>query len=204
MYSYIRLIFVFGALMTAANPACALKVEKPNHPGIFIYQNGAEFQVKNDTVFQLPRNPFSIRYFSRMWNEKAKKFYTAQIAGFVNKSEMLAVRTGMKTDLIPCFSPGTGMAPDRSGFYTEFIIRSYAHHYLLYENEQNRRVQLISAGRDFSYFDFAIASFYIDDMTYSVNDFPYPELFLVVFIDDNLNNRTDAGELTRFTIQFKA
>lgn len=71
---------------------------------------------KDSDSIELERKPFSIRYFSKLYDDvKIKKFYSAQIDVLDNPNDTLVIKIGQTIKDIPYFRPGTGMAPFING-----------------------------------------------------------------------------------------
>jgi hypothetical protein len=170
---------------------------------ITIYQNGKETSVKSEDVVQLPRKFFSIRYNCMRYQSEGDKFYSLQLAAFLDKSELDYIRVGLSTTDILCFSPGTGMAPDASNYYESFTFNNEAHHYVYYESKSEKRANLISKHGDNLRLEFPVKAYTTNKGTYTLQDFPISEYYLVLFIDGNLNQKIEEGELTKLTIRLR-
>ena len=103
---------------------------------------------KSSDTIRLDRKPFSIRYFGKRYDDKNEKFYSARVAVLDNPNDTLSLKIGQKTKDIPYFEPGTGMAPGENNMYYTIFITNSGHHYLTYESEKEKRVNLISKNKD--------------------------------------------------------
>ena len=67
-----------------------------------------------------------MRSYNKRYNSTTKELYTTKIAAFLNKAELDKILPGMSMADIPCFKPGTGMAPSRIGKYETIIFNNNA------------------------------------------------------------------------------
>lgn len=158
---------------------------------------------KDSDSIVLDRKSFSIRYFGKQYDGENEKFYTAQIAVLENPSDLAVLKIGQKTEDIPYYEPGSGMAIDESGFYESIYITNYGHHYLTYENENEKRVNLISKNKDILELEWKISGAFYNDKDIPFSKLKISTLYFVVFIDHNLNKIIDADELKIITATFK-
>jgi hypothetical protein len=150
----------------------------------------------------LNREGFSIRYFSKPYNAKKKKFYSAQVAVLTNPIDTSLFRVGKSMQENPYFATGTGMAPGENGFYDEIFISSEGHHYLYYASEKDKRVSLISKTKKLLELEWKIKSAYAGGDEIAFTDLQFSTLYFVIFIDSNLNNRIDSNECKIVQVQF--
>ena len=158
---------------------------------------------KNTDSIKLDRNPFSLRYFGKQYDEKNEKFYSAQIAVLDNPNDTLIIKIGQKTKDIPYFEPGTGMAPGENGMYDTIFITNTGHHYLTYENEKEKRVFIISKNKDILELEWKISAAFYEEKDVQFPDLKISTLYFVVFIDNNLNGIIDNEELKIVRTTFK-
>lgn len=158
---------------------------------------------KNTDSIKLDRKPFSIRYFSKQYNEKNEKFYSAQIAVLENPIDTLVIKIGQNTKDIPYFEPGTGMAPGENGMYDTIFITNTGHHYLTYENETEKRVFRISKNKDILELEWKISAAFYEEKDVQFSELKISTLYFVIFIDNNLNGIIDNQELKIVMAIFK-
>lgn len=168
---------------------------------VSIFQDGKETVVNNNDEVLIRKNIFTVRFSNKAYNSSTEKFYAAQVAAFIEKSELQKIQVGMETKDIPCFEPGSGMASNSFG-YDELIFNNSGHHYLYYENKSDRRVNLISEKKGILRLAFPIEKFMINKAYFKISDLKLKEFYLAIFIDNNLNAIIDNGELTKLTIKF--
>ncbi len=171
---------------------------------VFLFQNGRQILLSdlNQTV-QVSKENFSIRFYNKRYNAENKEFYSAQIAAFLEKSELDKIELGMLKSDLACFAPGTGMAPSRSGKYERLVFNNNAHHYTMYENSYSKRLNLIEESGEFQKLEFEILGLYYDNKEIKMTDADLTEFYIAFLIDRNLNGKIDAGELKKLTINIK-
>lgn len=170
---------------------------------IYFHQDNRTFLIsKQSDSLVLERNPFSIHYYGKKYNSKKEKFYSAQIAILDNAEDTLLLKSGKPTYEIPFFEPGSGLAPYENGMYDTVFITNSGHHYLIYENENEKRVNLISQIENYNEFEWKIKAVHYQGKNISLSDITINTLYFVIFMDRNLNEIIDTNELKIVTIHF--
>ena len=115
--------------------------------------------------------------------------------------------TGVQTCALPIstyFEPGTGMAPGYNGKYDTLLVSGQSHHYLLYESESDRRVDLISKKANILELQWNISGVnFRQTKDLSFSEMKKSTLYFVIFLDRNLDDIIDEGELKVVTVNFK-
>lgn len=169
-----------------------------------VFQNGAEHPINNfSESIEIDRRDFSFRFYNKKYDSENKKFYAAQIAAFSDKSEMDKLKIGLAKSDIPCFEPGSGMAPDESGKYESLIFNNSAHHYVLYENAESKRANLLKDSGELIRLEFEIKSLSYHNKDVKMAETDLKEFYIAFLIDKNLNGIIDTGELNKLTIKIK-
>lgn len=151
----------------------------------------------------LDKKPFSIRFFCKPYDSKNEKFYSTQIAVLDNDILFNQIKIGDSSEKYPFFEPGTGMAPNESGFYDALFINNEAHHYIYYENESDKRAKLITKEKEFLELEWQIKKAFLNETELELNDLANKKLFFVIFIDSNLDKVFDKDEIHMVEVQFK-
>ncbi len=192
--SLILLIFVLSC-----NSTKSVATTDEDINTIYLFQNGIEKKLLNfEKAIEIKRKPFSLRFFNKAYDGKNKKFHSVQIAALLDKKELNEIRVGMKIDDATCFSPGSGLSADKDGYKTLYF-GNFGHHYLFYENEQSKRLNLLKKRGEFLKLEFNINSFTLDGKKYSINDFELDSFYLALLNDVNLNGIIEINELTKIT-----
>lgn len=171
---------------------------------ISFIQNGQIITVsKNSESIQLEKNPFAIRYFAKQYNSKKEKFYAAQFAVLEKASDTAFAKIGSAIQDIPYFQPGTGLAADENGMYSEIFIANDGHHYLTYESEEDKRAKFISKNNDLLELEWDISGVFYENKDLQFSQLQLSTVYFVVLIDGNLNGKIDKEELKIIQITFK-
>lgn len=170
-----------------------------------VFQNGSEHPISNlSETIEIDKKEFSLRFYNKKYDSKNSKFYSAQIAAFTDKSEFDKIRTGLSITELPCFEPGSGMAPDLSGKYESLIFKNSGHNYAPYENSESKRLNLLkeSVGGLLK-LEFEINALYYNSKDVKMTKIELKEFYIAFLINKNLNGKIDEGELIKLTIKIK-
>lgn len=175
--------------------------KKVDSHSVFIKQNGAEILVDDKhTEIDIDKDSFSIEFYNRKYNASNNEFYAARLAVFYDKTKVPEVTEGMALHSINCFKPGTGMAANFENIYPALMLNPKAHHYLYYENEQNKRISLTEENDANCRFSFQVDSLSLWYEMESMHETSMPHIYLSLLIDHNLNGIVDKGEYTFITL----
>lgn len=178
----------------------------------FAQQNQTIRLIQNEKIIELnsfkqsliiEKKPFAIRFFCKPYDTKNEKFYATQIAVIDNEETFNKIKIGDVAEKYPFFEAGTGMAPNESGFYDAVFINNEAHHYIYYDNESDKRANLISKQNDIIELEWQINKFFHNEKEADLTELPFKTLFFVIFIDANLNKRMEQDEIHLVQVQFK-
>ncbi len=205
---HLRLAFILTLTLVLVQACKTSKTANGNKKntknGLIIFQNGVETSVNNlSETIEIDKKEFSLRFYNKKYDSENKEFHSAQIAAFVDKSEFDKVKVGLSKADIPCFEPGSGMAPDKSGKYETLIFNNNGHHYTIYENPESERLNLLEDSGKFLKLEFEINSLYYDTMEVKMTDTKLKEFYIAFLIDRNLNGTIDKGELKKLTFKIK-
>tara|TARA_Y100000766_G_C18724034_1_gene515419 strand:- start:177 stop:809 length:633 start_codon:yes stop_codon:yes gene_type:complete len=202
-------IIIILTIVTSFTQACkTLKLGNKNKESfaseLTVFQNDSEYPINDflETI-EIDRKEFSLRFHNKKYDSENKKFYSAQIAAFTEKSEFNKLKTGMSKSDLPCFEPGSGMAPNRSGKYESLIFKSSGHHYTVYENSESKRLNLLNESGDLLKLEFEINSLYYNSKEVKMTETDLKEFYVAFLIDKNLNGTIDKGELNKLIIKIK-
>lgn len=203
-----RLTFILTLVILfpqACKTSKVIKEDSKNIPTeLIVFQNGLETRINSEAeTVEIDKKGFSLRFYNKRYNPDNKEFYSAQIAAFISESELDKVEIGMPKSELPCFEPGSGMAPASSGKYETLIFNSSGHHYTTYTNSESKRLNLLDDSGEFLKLEFEISSLYYDKMEYEMPETNLREFYIAFLIDRNLNGTIEKGELTKLTIKMK-
>ena len=197
------------ALVMVLGQACKTQKAADGNKGndinaLIIFQHGVETPVRNPSeTVEIDKAAFSLRFYNKKYNSEEEAFYSAQIASFIDKSELDKITVGMSKSDLRCFVPGSGMAPDRSGKYESLIFNNSGHHYVIYENQDSKRLNLLDDSGEMLKLEFEINALYYDNTEVKMTDTKLKEFYMAFLIDRNLNGIIDNGELHKLTVRMK-
>lgn len=178
---------------------------------VAIYQNGKEYLMNIEDSISIEKKKFAIRFNNKRYDQGSEKLYRARIATLKTKAELDRVKAGEITeDSLLFFFPGTDMTPYEDNFYRNLNFTDMAHTSLYYENENNRRVKLLSDNKDYLRLEFEVDSFILNEDPTNFNEpavhiseMQKETIYIAVFIDKNLNGKIEKGEYSKITLHFK-
>jgi len=204
----LRLITIL-TLVIGLTDSCRTLKEGKGNKGSFttqltVFQNGTERTINDlSETIEIDKKEFSLRFYNKKYDSENKKFYSAQIAAFIDKSVFDNLKVGLSKSELPCFEPGSGMATDRRGKYKSLIFNNSGHHYTMYENTESKRLNLLEETRKLLKLEFEINSLYYDNKEVEMTKTDLKEFYIAFLIDKNLNGTIDKGELNKLTIKIK-
>lgn len=181
----------------------SLKTSKPTHDDIMLFQNGKEIILDKNQTLRIEKSKFSFRFFHKKFEAENNQFNDIRIAVFLDKSEFEKTKVGMKIKDTYCFFEGTGVAASENNFYESIFINDESHHYLYYENESDRRLDLLKKEGEILKLEFPISSIHLQGVYYPIEEFPKSDLFFMIFIDRNSNKIVDENELHQLALNLK-
>lgn len=177
---------------------------QPFHTEPVFTQNTDKMEILSETgSLTLKKEPFTLQFRNAYYNTHKEQFYSLQVALIENEEDLAHIEEGMPISLIPYFETGTGMSADEDGFYSSAVLNSYGHHYLYYENEQNRSVRRLSQKDGTGRFEWVVERMYINGKDYPLSKIPVSSFYFVCLNDSNLNGIIDTGELYIVKLYFK-
>lgn len=171
---------------------------------VYIVQNGWQTEVGNKMKsIELEKEAFSIRFLSKPYNSEKKEYYAAGLVAITDEAELHKISTGMQENETAYFELGSGLAAHKStGYEGELFIDAIGQHYLYYENESSKRVNLLKKMDELLLLEFDVERFNRNEKTTVISESTLNELHLIIYIDRNLNEVIDKGELYKMTVRF--
>lgn len=199
--NHIRFAFLVAVVMLAGCASQGGWTEQDK--AVFIKQGDRMIKLEElESSLTLNPAPFSIVFTNRPYNFKAKQFYAAQIGATKNKAAYDPVTEGQSSGSVPFFRLGTGMAAGEGNRYTSLILNDEGHHYLGYGENNDTRLNLIKRkANGLLELEFPIEQI-SDGSEMPVSEIAGRELYLLIYMDRNLNNTIDRGELRKVILQF--
>lgn len=179
-----------------------------SHPGdqpdFQVIQKNRIMNLENtETSIQLKKNEFELIFRQKEYNPDKQEFYSTQVAFTLEKKDLSKIREGVSTSEIEFFSPGTGFAT--SGHYRSSFINSgetVGHHYFIYQKSGEQRANLVKEKDGMLVLKHKVNTFVKDSKSIKIKKVNFPELYMVLFSDRNLNQVMDKGEYRIVTIKF--
>jgi hypothetical protein len=173
--------------------------------GVIIEQNGKRINItENTTELALNKAPFSLEFEVYPYNIEKEEFYSVQIAATANKDNLKYFKEGVIGDQNPFLSPGTGLASELDKPYSSMVIRDDGHHYIFYENESSRRADLIEKKDNGKVrLKWNVNLFWVDDKEIEIAKSSFKDIYIMIFIDNNLNRIIEKGEYNLLKLRFK-
>ena len=197
-------MLAFGLTQACKSSNLDKSNSESNTTRLTVFQNGKIVKVnKVSETIEIDRAPFSLRFYNKKYDSKNKKFHSAQIAAFLEKSDFDNINTGMAKNDLSCFELGSGMAPNQSGKYESLIFNTNGHHYTTYENTDSKRLNLLKESNGLIKLEFEINALYYDHKDLKMSETKLKEFYIAFLIDKNLNGIIDEGELNKLTVKLK-
>lgn len=172
-----------------------------NANNIYLFQNGIEYTISPKTrKIQIDKNEFAFRFYNKKYEEDEHN--AIRLTAFLRKKEWNKLKVGMKTSETSCFEGGTGLAGYQNRQYPELLFEKNAHHYLYYENEDDKRLKLLESSEDLLKLEFTVSSLDYNNSIIKVSESELSHFYVAVWMDRNLNRKLDSGELYKFIIEF--
>ncbi len=171
-------------------------------PLLQLIQGADVLDVEDMSEVEIDRKPFIFRFPLEEYDEDNRKWYSSRITASLN-DDIFSVEDGMDLYSVSFFSPGAGLAT--SNIYSSLYINDRACHYIIFSADEpvyQRAVQIgiLPDGRNL--LEWEISYINSDNNSY-VEDTEIQEIFLIYFVDRNLNNILDSDEYIRFRLKFK-
>lgn len=157
---------------------------------------------ENDEI-TLRKKAFKIQFQSKFYNSKRENFNGLKITVFKDDIYLPVIEEGMPINLIPFFEDLTMVVTDDNGFYSSIFINNYVHHYLFYESDTNRNIQLISKKNEIGLFEWKVDRFYLEGKEFPIESLKENKLTFILLNDFNSNKIIDADELRIVKVTFE-
>lgn len=151
----------------------------------------------------IKKRTFYINFKNKKFNRDKRLFYSLKVSSYHNDSIFVPISINKKIENIEYFKDGSAYAYGKEG-YEHLNIGDYGHHTLFYDTLNNEKtVFLTDFSNRYHNLSWKVNKIEIFNEKFKVNDYPYNELYLVLFNDFNLNNIIESGEIKRVIVQFK-
>ncbi len=193
-------LLLLGFIFLASCSGTKKMASKSKITDVFLLQNGQTIKLQSNDQQTIAKAPFALRFYCQRYTKDA--YHAVQIAALRDQSAFDKVSVGMPMEELANFGPASGLAGTSEG-YDALYLNDYGHHYLYYENEQNRRLLLLDKEGENLFLEFHVPKFFFGDKLYEIADAPISTVYLVIFIDRNADGIMDSGELTKLTLHLE-
>lgn len=122
---------------------------------------------ENDRII-LQKRPFTIQFYSKFHNSKRENFNGLKVTIVKNEADLPVIEEGNLINLIPFFEEVSAALPDSDGFYSAAVINNYVHHYLFFEDDTNKNIQMISKKNEIGLFEWNVDRFYSEGKEFPI------------------------------------
>lgn len=153
----------------------------------------------------LSRGEISIEFDIFPYNSDNLQWHAAKIAATIDKSDLKYFEEGIITNSNPFYSyTGTGIAAEQNKPYECMYVDSTGHHFIYYESDTDKRADVIAKMSDGKVrLRWKTDCFTIYKNEVKIKNSEIKELYLMIFIDENLNKTIEENEYNRVTIKFE-
>jgi len=190
---YTLIILFVSNLITAQNFANEIIISQD--------QTNKTITKENEQI-NLKKQPFTIQFQSKFHNSKRENFNGLKVTIVKNEADLPVIEEGNPINLIPFFEEVSAALTDSDGFYSSAVISDYVHHYLFYENDNNKNIKLISKKNEIGLFEWNVDRFHLEGKEFPIERLKENKLTFILLNDFNSNKIIDADELRIVRIQF--
>lgn len=163
---------------------------EPRGTHVQFFQDGEEIRwIDEEWVINMKRESFEMRFNLRKYTEQ-------------DPSALRVMFTATPPDVNVLNTDGAGLAGRIDSLYEDAIIDPGGFHYIYYQNELERRANLLVEKGPNVYLSWPIETWYNYQERKPLCDFKGEALFVSCYSDWNNNQMIDEGELVVFTIHF--
>ncbi len=185
-------------------------LQKKDEIHLSFKQGKNEFFVKErNEIIYLKKAPFTIYFNNKEYNWDNKKPYAAQIAitnKIENKKWFVEGNIADYDNVNLFLSAGTGMASSENNQYEKMYVEDdNGHHYLTYDTQEkiNRATLVKNLGNGMHRLKWDIDTYKFKHKEHPMKEMKFDVLYLMFFIDKNLNKIVEKGEYHVVDIHFK-
>lgn len=172
-----------------------------------VNQKGEEIiLIPGTQQIKLKKEAFDLYFDVFPYDKENKKFYSVKIAATTNIEDLKFLSEGEISDDNTAFCSGCGLSGYRDKPYSSLFI-SYGHSYIMYKDDNSKRAELVKQLDNGK----VRLKWRIDKVSFNdsgdyeevdIESFKSDILYIMIFIDENLNNKIDKGEYSLLNIDF--
>ncbi|GAA4369260.1 hypothetical protein GCM10023185_42740 [Hymenobacter saemangeumensis] len=154
-----------------------------------------------DTL-SIRRDAFSLLFDNQPYDGQGQRYHAAHVVVATNPQALAGITVGLKTQDSPYLEEGSGMAGTDLG-YTSILPDTEGQHYLYYDTPTDHRVELLGTRPDGTrQLEWKISQVLVNEQDVPLAQTRLRALYFAVFIDHNLNEVVEAGELAKLAVRF--
>jgi hypothetical protein len=199
---YYSIMTLIAVISVEVLPVITLAQKDTFSLNLEIIQKDKRYEMKSGfNSLNIILDSFTLEFNSKVYTEK--KYYSVQIAAMKDKADIEAVMEGEDVDNILFFVPGSGMASDKGLPYSSLVLTPEAHHYIIWELKGEKRAELVSQEKENIRLKWTITEMTFKSKTFTIPQSTFLTIYLVVFMDANLNYSLDKGEWSVVELNFR-
>ncbi len=172
--------------------------------GLKIMQDGKEYAIlSTEQNIKLAKDKFEIIFNLKKDDDIAEKYFAARIVADIDSDIFKQFEPKKKFEEVPSLVAGTSMAGPKDAPYNCIFFDDQAHHYIFYNNEDEKRANLISKENNLLQLGFDIENYCMQDFEINISNSNFEAIYMVFFIDKNLNEIVEEGEYAKLKITFE-
>lgn len=166
-----------------------------------IRQNNKDYviDIKNKKI-ELIKSPFSIVFNNKKWDPNNLKLYSATIVFLSDYEIYNNIKVNTSVSSVSCLESGNLISGGHSPFES-FQIGDVGYN-LIYENQYSTKLNLLKSENGIYTLELPVINFSKNDKLIELKNLNENKLYLVFFIDRNLNRFIDENELFKCEINF--
>lgn len=194
------ILFAGILLLLGCGGSKSIQSEIPKESIIISQGNGGFIDNSGEFTVTLERDEFTIEFFNKRY--QGDEHHTAKIAFFSSALSLDQAISGIRAKDISYFDYGTSIAGTPQG-YDEIWLDHSGNHSVYYSDEDDKRATLLGEKNGMLHLSFPVHTIMINEMEFKMKKIDIPNLYIVIYIDRNLDGWVQDGELTKATVIFK-
>lgn len=171
--------------------------------GLKIEQGKESYVIhSSEQTIQLNKDKFSMVFNLKKDDEIAEVYYAARVIADIDPDIFKQFEADTPFEKVPALAEGTSMAGPKDAPYECIFFHDQAHHYIFYSNEEAKRANIVSKENDELQLSFDIENYCMQDLEVNIKNSNFEQIYLVFFIDKNLNEIVEDGEFVKLEINF--
>jgi len=197
-------LFLFIACFLISCGSLKKATQTKQFGDIVILQGKKNHNIQSDKQsIQLDREAFTIKLYSKKYNSNNQENFITRITASLDQDILNLAQLGENIKESSSFYPSRALAITRGIGYEQLYLNKEAHHILYYENEEDKTISLLSKNEEVLTLGFTVPTFWKDGNSFSIQEATFSSFYLLIFIDKNLDQIINEGELKKVRIDLK-